>query len=102
MRHVCSRKAEQIVCVGDYISHGINKRETRTMEQIMRGDKQSKLAFCECGKLHFTYGSVSLHFDRDEFLMFADSVGRLGAIVRQAAQDSICVSGPVQNANVCH
>ena len=72
------------------------------MENVLRGDLQSKLAFCGCGKLHFTYGPLTLHFDRVEFLAFADSVGRLGALVRQAAKDSSVVSGHVSNATVCH
>jgi hypothetical protein len=72
------------------------------MENVLRGDLQSKVAFCGCGKLHFTYGPLTLHFDRVEFLAFADSVGRLGALVRQAAKDSSVVSGHVSNATVCH
>jgi hypothetical protein len=72
------------------------------MENVLRGDLQSKLAFCGCGKLHFTYGPLTLHFDRVEFLAFADSVGRLGALVRQAAKDSAVVPSHVSNATVCH
>ena len=52
------------------------------MENVLSIDLQSKVAFCGCGKLHFTYGPLTLHFDRVEFLAFADSVGRLGALVR--------------------
>ena len=72
------------------------------MEEVMCGDKQSKLAFCECGKLHFTYGPVTLHFDREEFIAFADSVGRLGTLVKQAANGSTPVPSFAPNANVCH
>ena len=72
------------------------------MENVLRGDQQSKVAFCGCGKLHFTYGPLTLHFDRVEFLAFADSVGRLGALVRQAAKDSTVVPSYVSNATVCH
>jgi hypothetical protein len=72
------------------------------MENVLRGDLQSKVAFCGCGKLHFTYGPLTLHFDRVEFLAFADSVSRLGALVRQAAKDSTFVPGHVSNATVCH
>ncbi|MEO5955756.1 MAG: hypothetical protein ABIR36_08735 [Nitrospiraceae bacterium] len=72
------------------------------MDNIMRGDGQSKVAFCGCGKLHFTYGPVTLHFDRDEFLTFADSIGRLGGLVRQASQDLPLASNYIQDANVCH
>lgn len=72
------------------------------MEHMIRGDGQSKVTLCECGKLHFTYGPVTLHFDREEFLKFADSVGRLGARVRQAAKDSKPVPSFVPSPNVCH
>ena len=72
------------------------------MEHVLRGDLQSKVAFCGCGKLHFTYGPLTLHFDRAEFLAFADSVGRLSALVRQAAKDSIVVPGHISSATVCH
>ncbi|HEX7092291.1 MAG TPA: hypothetical protein VF205_01335 [Nitrospiraceae bacterium] len=72
------------------------------MENVLRGELQSKVAFCGCGKLHFTYGPMTLHFDRSEFLAFADSVGRLGALVRQAAKDSPVVPSHVSNAIVCH
>ena len=72
------------------------------MENVLRGELQSKMAFCGCGKLHFTYGPITLHFDRSEFLAFADSVGRLGALVRQAAKDSTVTPSYVPNATICH
>ena len=72
------------------------------MENVLSSEMQSKVAFCGCGKLHFTYGPLTLHFDRVEFLAFADSVGRLGALVRQAAKDSSTVSRHVTNAAGCH
>jgi hypothetical protein len=72
------------------------------MEHVLRGDLQSKVAICGCGKLHFTYGPLTLHFDRVEFLGFADSVGRLGALVRQSSKDSTVVPSHVPNATVCH
>jgi hypothetical protein len=72
------------------------------MEQMMRGDWQSKVVLCECGKLHFTHGPLTLHFDKEGFLKFADSVGWLGAQLRQAAKDSRPVPSFVPSANVCH
>lgn len=72
------------------------------MENVLRGELQSKVAFCGCGKLHFTYGPMTLHFDKCEFLAFADSVGRLGALVRQAAKDSSAVPSHIPNATICH
>ena len=72
------------------------------MEHVLRGEGQSKAVLCDCGTLHFTYGSVILHFDRDEFLLFAESVGRLGTMVRQAANGSSLAPSRIPNTNVCH
>lgn len=51
------------------------------MENVIHGKGQAKLNVCGCGNLHFTYGPITLHFDRDEFQMFAAAVGRLAAQV---------------------
>ncbi|HSL03469.1 MAG TPA: hypothetical protein VK901_08025 [Nitrospiraceae bacterium] len=72
------------------------------MENAIRGELQSKMAFCGCGKLHFTYGPITLHFDRSEFLTFADSVGRLGALLRQSTKESAIAPSHVPNATICH
>ena len=32
------------------------------MENVLRGELQSKVAFCGCGKLHFTYGPLTSAF----------------------------------------
>jgi len=71
------------------------------MENVMRGSGQTKLALCTCGKLHLTYGAVTLHFDRDEFLLFAESVGRMSAIVRKVPRP-VLTSSLTPNANICH
>jgi hypothetical protein len=72
------------------------------MDNVLRGDLQAKMALCGCGKLHFTYGPLTLHFDRGEFLTFADLVYRLGAVVRQAAKDSSVVPSHTPNVTICH
>lgn len=54
------------------------------MDKVLRTDGPMKLVLCGCGRLHVTCGPVTLHFDRDEFLVFADSVSRLAAIVKQS------------------
>ena len=72
------------------------------MEHVLRRDGQSKVVLCECGKLHFTYGSVTLHFDRDEFLLFSESVGRLSSMVRQAAAGSSIAPSRTLNTTLCH
>jgi hypothetical protein len=61
-----------------------------------------KLALCGCGKLHFTYGQVTLHFGLEEFLLFTESVGRLGAVVRDTAQRSTLPLPTAPDASICH
>lgn len=72
------------------------------MEHVLHGEGQSKVVLCDCRKLHFTYGSITLHFDRDEFLVFGESGGRLSAMVRQATAGSSFTPGRIPNPNVCH
>jgi hypothetical protein len=38
---------------------------------------QLKLNMCECGDLHLTYRSVTLYFEREEFLHFATQLSRM-------------------------
>lgn len=40
-----------------------------------------KLNMCECGDLHLTYRSTTLHFAREEFLHFAVQVNRMATNV---------------------
>lgn len=49
------------------------------MDDFIHGKGQAKLNVCGCGKLHFTYGPITLHFDHKEFQVFAEVVGRLAA-----------------------
>lgn len=42
-------------------------------------DGQTALTVCGCGRLHLTYGPVTLNFQRDEFVKFARDVDRLAA-----------------------
>ena len=41
--------------------------------------RQAKLNVCECGHLHLSYGSMTLHFSRTEFVNFAVQVNRMAA-----------------------
>jgi hypothetical protein len=67
-------------------------------------DKESpmKLVLCGCGKLHLTYGPITLHLTRDEFLVLADSVRRLAAIVAQPSMNPPLVAAPASSNEVCH
>lgn len=72
------------------------------MKNVMHGGEQAKVAICACGTLHFTYGAVTLHFDRNEFVSFAESVRRLGALVGQDGQDYGVALTPPSHGHVCH
>jgi hypothetical protein len=45
-----------------------------------------KLNMCECGDLHLTYRSVTLHFGRAEFLHFAVQVSRMATRISRTAK----------------
>ena len=68
----------------------------------MRNDGQTKLALCECGKLHFTYGAVTVHFEREEFFLFAESVRRLSAMIKQVSAGSPLISRPASDVSISH
>ena len=72
------------------------------MKDGLLGEGQAKVALRTCGRLHFTYGAVTLHFDQQEFMMFAESVRRLSAMVGQAPHG--VGSGPrvTSNTHLCH
>jgi hypothetical protein len=40
-------------------------------------DGHTALDVCGCGRLHLTYGAITLNFRREEFLRFAREVERL-------------------------
>lgn len=68
----------------------------------MHSHGQSKLAVCGCGRLHLTYGSITLHFDREEFQVFADSIGRLASMLKQSSLGSASAHTGASNAHMCH
>lgn len=72
------------------------------MNKTVGKESPMKLVLCGCGKLHLTYGPVTLHLTRDEFLVFADSVRRLAAIVAQPPMSPPLVAAPASPNEVCH
>lgn len=72
------------------------------MDKILRADGPMKLVLCGCGRLHVTCGPVTLHFNRDEFLAFASSVGRLAAVVTQHPASLAPAARPGAHTEVCH
>ncbi|MBI4001573.1 MAG: hypothetical protein HY348_07300 [Nitrospira defluvii] len=72
------------------------------MENVIHGKGQAALNVCGCDRLHFTYGPITLHFGRDEFIAFADAVTRLASQLRQA-DDSLSVTpSSAYSDPMCH
>lgn len=72
------------------------------MDKLLPSDKSMKLMFCGCGQLHVTCGPVTLHFRREEFLDFADRVGRLAAMVKQTPAGFASAVRQSEHTEVCH
>lgn len=73
------------------------------MENFIHGKGQAKLNVCGCGRLHFTYGPITLHFDREEFQVFAKVVGRLAAQVPDVEDHLDAVTMALTRADtLCH
>ncbi len=69
------------------------------MERIIQDKGQVVLNVCGCGKLHFTYGPITLHFEREEFLTFADEVNHAAAHLGDQRGP---VAFPGGNGTACH
>ncbi len=72
------------------------------MNRVIHGDGQVILNVCGCGKVHFTYGAVTLHFVRDEFLAFACELGRAADLLRQQAHGREPVVGTSRQGRQCY
>lgn len=72
------------------------------MENFIHGKEQAKLNLCGCGRLHFTYGPITLHFEREEFQVFAGIVGRLAAQVPDAESHPGLVTKAPRTETICH
>lgn len=72
------------------------------MEKTLRTDGPMKLVLCGCGRLHVSCGPVTLHFTREEFLVFADTVGRLAAMVSQHPAGLASAAKQGTHTEVCH
>lgn len=72
------------------------------MEQFIHGNGQAALNVCGCGRLHFTYGPITLHFEQVEFAIFAHEAGRLAGTLSQLSDDRgpVLISG--QDGTFCH
>ena len=72
------------------------------MDNVIHGNGQAALNVCGCGRLHFTYGPITLHFDRDEFVAFADAVARLASQLRPADDSRSLAPSSAYSDTMCH
>ena len=78
------------------------RRRNMSTKKPMTAESPMKLVLCDCGKLHVTWGSVTLHFTHDEFLLFAESARRLAAIVAQPPSNQASAATPSTITEMCH
>ena len=72
------------------------------MEKMLRTDQSMKLVLCDCGGLRLVSGQVTIHFTREEFQVFAESVARLASIVAQPSLGQAVKSTRSSTSEVCH
>lgn len=72
------------------------------MDNVIHGQPQAKLNVCGCGRLHFTYGPITLHFDPEEFQVFAQIVGRLAAQSPYVEDNPGPVTRAPRTETICH
>lgn len=71
--------------------HSLNPRNGRT-----------GINMCTCGKLHFRYGSVTLHFESHEFTLFANAVAHLHARYEELRRPQPSGTIPTLHNDFCH
>lgn len=77
-------------------------KETYNVEKMFGTDQPMKLVLCDCGGLRLTSGPMTIHFTREEFQMFAGSIGRLAAIVAQPSLGQVSAIPQATPSEVCH
>ncbi len=71
-----------------------------TLSRYDQGSMTLKL--CGCGQLHCTYGPLTLHLRREEFLAFAEQIAQAARYLKQSPEhlESLLHSG--QSGPSCH
>ncbi|MCP9448422.1 MAG: hypothetical protein NNA22_12745 [Nitrospira sp.] len=72
------------------------------MDNVIHRQGQAGLNVCGCGKLHFTYGPITLHFEREEFQAFAEVVSRLAAQIPDIDNHPDGVTKEPRRKAICH
>ena len=72
------------------------------MEKMFGTDQPMKLVLCDCGGLRLSSGPMTIHFTREVFQVFAESVGRLASIVAQPPLGQASKTTRPKVSEVCH
>lgn len=72
------------------------------MQRVFRNVGRTALTVCACGKLHFTYGSITLHLEPEEFVSFADDIAHLKTQSRLIQDDRKSAPASTYNDIICH
>lgn len=72
------------------------------MHSTIQGTGRTTLNVCTCGRLHFTYGPITLHFEPSEFLGFAGDVATIATEFRQMQASQLTVQGTTGDGTACH
>ncbi|MCS6897089.1 MAG: hypothetical protein NZM29_03870 [Nitrospira sp.] len=84
------------------VAQSENKQENEAMKNMLVVEGPMKLVLCGCGKVHLTFGAVTLHLTKEEFLMFAKSVRRLTMVLGQSTFHRTQTMSQVSSGEVCH
>lgn len=68
----------------------------------MPPSQQLKLNVCDCSRIHLTYGSITLHFEKEEFLAYAMQLTRIAAHVTNTAGFRRAPGLPDTQNTTCH
>jgi hypothetical protein len=71
------------------------------MHRTIQGTGRTTLNFCTCGRLHLTYGPITLHFEPSEFLSFASDVAAVAAELRHMLGSQLPVLPTPGNGTAC-
>jgi hypothetical protein len=77
-------------------------KEKYNVEKMFGTDQPMKLVLCDCGGLRLSSGPMTIHFTREEFQVFAESVGRLASIVAQPTLGQGSKPSRSNASEVCH
>ena len=72
------------------------------MHSLNHRTSPTALSLCTCGKLHFRYGSITLHFETNEFTSFASAVAHLHAQYTEMKPAQPSSSIPSLHNDRCH